>query len=790
MQREHAMVGYAIAFAAGIGVTSSFTQATATAITLVGLFAVAVCWRLRLSQTVFIATLLIWFAAGMVRAPARGSQHKAADGLVHVTGQVVELSLVRVPPSETRYGVAADYTKLRVNITSSQPPLALTHPLDCYVAGHLPTLDAGDEVQFVGRLLRRSPPANPGERWPNRSNEPFVRVEHPNSVQITPAHGLAHWRADVRRGSSDVIRSHLPPREAGLAETLLLGRRDELSRSLSDAFRQTGTGHLLAISGLHLGLIAWMLNAVIGRLTFSLRVRVWTVAVLVLGYACLVEPRASVIRAAVVALLASIAILNGRRVLTLPVLAAAAIVVLGVDPAQLTNAGAQLSFAAVTAIIAIVKFRVIERLTPSLLQADEMTPLRQLRDTVRPAYAFLLWGLLLWAATAPLAAYHFRWVTLWGALLHGLCFPLVAAAMACTLLALMMSLWSPTSLLWPISQWLFAALANVVEWSANQQALSWTVASPGGWLVAATYATLLVVICASSRMRRRVAISAVAVAWCVGLAVPAFASRTENAQIHFLSVGHGLSVLVQSPSGQTLLYDCGSLGNPGRTGLQISDALLALGVHRIDHLILSHADQDHFGAIEIILETFPIGSASCHPTFLESASWTVREAVTAIETAAIPLANLSAGDVIDLGPMRCRTLHPPREFASEEDNANSLVVALDFAGRSVLLTGDVEGDGLEHLLRTESPRPDIVLAPHHGSRDANTHEFAAWADAKAIIVSTGHDHSDFLSDVYESTPLFETSQDGAVTVEIAPAGQITLRGFRGRIAEISPNDAP
>src|SRR5690606_2967076 len=115
-------------------------------------------------------------------------------------------------------------------------------------------------------------------------------------------------------------------------------------------------------------------------------------------------------------------------------------------------------------------------------------------------------------------------------------------------------------------------------------------------------------------------------------------------------------------------------------------------------------------------------------------------------------------------------------WQSKHDNANSLVLQIEFAGRSILLTGDLEGDGLDQLMagRAAEGKVDVLLSPHHGSRAANPQSFARWARPQVVVVSGGNTApSEFLSSVYDSARhLFTTHEHGAIRLKVDADGSL------------------
>jgi competence protein ComEC len=142
----------------------------------------------------------------------------------------------------------------------------------------------------------------------------------------------------------------------------------------------------------------------------------------------------------------------------------------------------------------------------------------------------------------------------------------------------------------------------------------------------------------------------------------------------------------------------------------------------------------------------------------------------AIEQAGVPVRQIWAGDRLRLGPqVTVDVLHPPRLPVVGSDNANSITLAVAYAGRRVLLPGDLESPGLEDLM-AESPYDcDVLLAPHHGSRRSDPPGFSAWSTPEWVVVSSGNVDVGSSVRSYQAggAAVFQTNLNGTVGFRLA-----------------------
>jgi competence protein ComEC len=254
------------------------------------------------------------------------------------------------------------------------------------------------------------------------------------------------------------------------------------------------------------------------------------------------------------------------------------------------------------------------------------------------------------------------------------------------------------------------------------------------------------------------AAAGLAVAWLRG--VPC-----DRLTCTFLDVGHGCCAVVEFPGGETLVYDAGRLGSPASAARSVAGFLWSRGKTHIDAVVISHADLDHYGALPELLARFSVGAVyTSRLMFLEETPSLVALR-DAIDAAAVPRKEIWAGDRLALGGgCEIRILHPPRDGVLGSDNANSIVLSIEYAGRRLLLTGDLEPPGLDGFLAEEPLDCDVVLVPHHGSRESNPPGFAAHTTPEWVVISGGHDVDPAVAAAYAASGagVWHTALDGAV----------------------------
>ena len=663
-------------------------------------------------------------------------------------------------------------------------PVVCTGGVRLYVGGSLKELFAGDRVRVLGWLGPVRGPTNPGE-WDRRASLRRAGVRCEMSADADTVELLSEgWNLSApldrtRARCASQIEDMMPERAAAAAKALLLGDRTGLTREDRRRFVASGTMHLLAISGLHVGLLA-AFAAVLCRL-IGLRPAVAAVVcvAVVAGFALLAQFRPPVLRAVLFVLAAAAAWGARRRLDILNTLCAAAAVVLAVTPAALFEAGTQLSFLAVAGL---EWGRRVFPTRPRWWPAGPLGVGEPLWDGYR-----LTAGIALF--TGPLVAANFGILSPIGYALNVVLLPAFAGLLACGFVTLGLLLTAPP-LAWPTGA-AFGAGLTALLWVVD--AAAWlpgghaAVPPPPGWWLAGWYAglvgSLLLPIAAVRSGRGRKGLAGGLIVW---LAAGWFAPGKLEAgalRVTALDVGHGSAVLLELPDGRTLLYDCGSLSGGDRAADAVRNALRARGRTRLDEVILSHADADHFNGLPDLLNGLSVGGVTVGPHFAASGQADALAAVDAARAAGVPLARVRRGDARAAGAARLTVLHPPPTYDAEEsDNARSVVLLVEHAGRRVLLTGDLEGEPqralVADLVRTRGAGVDLLLAPHHGGKRANPASLAETLEPATVAVS-GAQHADpvFLRSVYPSANLLLTGEVGAVTVTIAADGAVRVEPF-------------
>jgi competence protein ComEC len=719
---------------------------------LATLAATALPWGL-LAAAAGLACLLLWrgqflpggFAAGFAlagTAMAFGLGDRLAPEL---DGQVIEFvgiidELARPEPRRL-------VLSLRVEAPQALPRRVR---ISWYEPAGLP--QPGERWRFRAKLQRPRGLVNTGsasrEAWLLRQAIGATGYASGPAAGERLAEGADRVLALRGRSASWISEVVPDPRATAVLTAIVLGFRGGLERDAREALAATGTGHLLAISGLHVGLAAAagaFIAGFVGRRLGAMRrpARDWSAVgalVAAFGYCVLAGMPVSARRALLMTAAGLVALVGRRGGSVASAFGGALALVLATDPLAVLDPGLWLSFGAVATILAVVAWR---------------------RAAASWWRAMLRIQAALFVGMAVFTAAWFGQVSLIAPLAN-----LVAVPWFSVLVV-------PPALLAVVASWLWPALgsglvlfaAKAVEYALQfielLAAASWAARSvpapgPGALLMAAAGAAwCLLPRPAPGRLVAPLLFGPMLLPGPAPLAPGEF-------ELRVFDVGHGLAVMARTRS-RVMLFDAGPAW-PGGDAAEWSvlPAMRALGIRRLDAMVLSHGHADHVGGAEAVRRAFP-GTPE-------------RAGFGAVGESNEPCL---AGDTWDWDGVRFTVLHPAAGFAGGR-NDGSCVLLIAAPGGRVLLTGDIEARGERAVLLGGQARTlDLVVAAHHGSRTSSGPAFVAATRPAWVVFSTNwRNRWGFPASVVverwqaAGAMLLSTERHGEIVIRFAPAGAV------------------
>lgn len=632
---------------------------------------------------------------------------------------------------------------------------------------------AGESWQLTMRLKPPHGMANPGsfdyEGWLFQHHigaTGYVRDTPENQrIAKAPVLSIHCWRQAIAMTWETILfdSPNLP-----LIQGLTVGLRDNLQSRHWSVLRDTGTSHLLAISGLHIGLAAglgffafrWLWSLRSGNLLIFPAISVGAVGGILMAwfYALLAGMSIPSQRAVIMISIFMLALLFRRNALSYQLLAGSLICILLIDPFSVLSAGLWLSFMAVAIILYVSQNR-------------------------HPAPRWMWAKIHIWIALglSPFLLLFFSQTSLIAPLANIIAVPLVSFLVVPLLLIAVMLLavheaWASYPLI--IADWLLTRLWWGLEFLADLPAATWhTAVLPWPFILIALLG-IIVLLAPRGLPTRSLGLF---------LLLPALTYSPERpAQGDYwftlLDVGQGLASVVQTQS-HALVFDSGPKFGEFDTGEAVVVPFLRQqGIRQLDILLISHGDNDHIGGADSILTALPVATRLINPPEL-------------LEGSSACLAGqhwLWDGVMFEI-------LYPG---ANAQGSSNDLSCVLKITGRggSTLLTGDIERRAEFSLLRQQPEKlaADILVVPHHGSQTSSSEAFIDAVNPRYALFATGYLNrfqfpAKTVAERYAARDIttFNTADSGALLFKIEADQSIRLKRWRQharRLWTASPTD--
>ncbi|MEN8613984.1 DNA internalization-related competence protein ComEC/Rec2 [Dehalogenimonas sp. THU2] len=611
-----------------------------------------------------------------------------------------------------------------------------------------PEYHYGDRITVTGKLL--DPPVFDTFDWRAYlvRDEVFATVLYPSVMAVELGHGNPILSAiySLRERLADGLAAALPEPHASLAQGLTLGIRSNIASDVKESFAISGTSHLLAISGLHLGIIAGAVlifaRGLLGRRGYWY---VWLAMAAIWGFVILSGLAPPVVRGAIMASVFLLAEFFGRQKSALPALCLAAAVMVAANPQVLWSASFQMSFAAMAGLVFLLPplTQVVRRLTARF--PGEGSRFHGIVYIICEGFAVTAAAV---AGVLPLIAYYFGSVSLVGGIATLTAMPVVPLVIFGALLTGTAGIINPIlAVPFAAITWLgLAYLLVVVEFFARVPALS--VVNFDSALVWGCYALLTVATWGLNRWQRRQdaldSLKPVKLGFSWKLAVPSMvlvvvlastgliAPVDHRLQVSFLDVGQGDAIYIRTPAGQDILIDGGP--SPQRLAQELGKKM-PFWNRTIELVVSTHADADHLTGLVEALERWDVKQI-VHPG-VPSDTDLYSEWQRLIDEKSIPETAVSAGQNIRLaGGLEFEVLNP---FDGNRDtNAASLVMSLKYDDLSFLFTGDLPVEGeLELIYRRLVPDSTVLKVAHHGSGGSSSVAFLSVARPELAVIPVG-----------------------------------------------------
>ena len=640
-------------------------------------------------------------------------------------------------------------------------------------------IKAGERWSFVVRLKRPHGLANPhGFDIEARLFENGIRAtgyiksgERIDAFVPGFATGIAFLRSKIRDRFDTVLPQEAYP-DAGILTALAIGDQKAIPGPLWQVFAKTGTTHLMSISGLHVtlfsGLVALFVSTIwrrIPKLVSRLpaqKVGVFCGWFAAAFYTLIAGAGIPALRTLLMLTVGAIAVLTGRHVSPFKILLVALVVVLLLDPWAGMSPGFWLSFVAVGLLLWAA--------LSEHIGSHEKAGWRQRLNHWVKGFGRTQWAVTI--GTLPFLLLFFSQFSLISPLTNALAIPWVSAVVTpITILALVL----PWDGLLYLADALMMPLLQFLNWSASLPIAIWHAPVPSPVVFVLAMLGALWWLLPSGLPGRWLAIFL-----CLPLVLPEADRIPEGqARIDVLDVGQGLAVVVRTHQ-HVLLYDTGPYySSEADAGVRvIVPYLRAIGVDRLDGMVVTHRDTDHSGGAQSVLESMPVGWVADAP------DTQFADAVPGVRSKTCRAGNEWRWDGVHF-----EFIHPasPKAVKDQASNHQSCVLQVSVGDKRMLLTSDIELTDERDMVENGLPYSQVLLVPHHGSGTSCGAELLDAVQPEIAIIPVGyrnryrHPKPSVIA-AYEARKIktYRTDADGMVQVDLPSLKVSAFRKIRPR----------
>jgi competence protein ComEC len=587
-----------------------------------------------------------------------------------------------------------------------------------------------------------------------------------NNPQTLNPQTAVDQRGHVRSVIQHSLLNKLQPKEKTLANALFFGIRDAGWADVSNRFRHAGMSHILAISGLHIGLflfVATRLCTGVGtRTTWNMVVVLLTVLLII----STIESRAPMVRSVVMATIIAFGKMVGLRCSSVGLLGMSAILFLVFKPKDAGTITFQLTFIVVASLCVLlpqIQWRILGPHNPN-------APTRTLAS--RGLATVWLTGMCAWCVASPITAHLFGSLSPSGIVSSVPSIALLFTTIVLGVAKVALGWLSPAVEQLLVVVFTFS-LHKLLSLAILCGKLPFAHIHPISFSWAQSTVVLMWVVLWSLLRKNRALLWVALPIVCCFVLVKTTTSSTVITTVH---VGHGTCHIIQN-SNHTTLIDAGSRGDLDIGSRVLVPKLRSLGVSTINTLIITHADLDHLAGIIDVMQSYPIQKIVIAPQTMEHTTPPLEAVLREALLHQIQIVCGVAGWVEHKESLCFSIISPTQTDEYYSSNASSIVLLLKTHGRSVLFTGDIDERGITKIMNSRLGTIDVVELPHHGQWSEEAQRCIHTMLPRVVIQSTNI--SRYKKDrwtIPRDTVRFVTAIDGDITTTISAEGVLTVTG--------------
>ena len=589
-------------------------------------------------------------------------------------------------------------------------------------------LEIGETINFSGELKLPKENTNPrlfNYRLNLMTEKIYTTMSiKDHSIKEIDSVNIA-FRYRVKSNFTDMVidtfNTYLSEKNAGLMTGIFLGKSSYLSDEDIKIYRDMGLAHILAVSGLHIGIISAFIFFVLSNLGIKRKINVIITSSIIWVYGYLIGFPPSILRSSIMFTILYYSQLIYEPYDSINSISFAMFILLMIHPYYLFNIGFQLSFAATFSIILLTP-RIRQRFYP-------------FKNKIIQSLSSILGvqiGLL------PFQAYYFNHINMLNIIANLIMIPIVSITLILGFLMIIFT-YIPH-----INRWLSYILegllnveAAILSYLQEIPINSLKIFSPEMITIIIFYLMLFIVFDIISIRKLKKPILKVCVFYFIFLiGINTYLMIDDDStELHFIDVGQGDAILIRTKTANYLMDTGGSLFGDFNIAEGITLPYLEkLGINRLDALFITHFDADHSQGVPLLLENINIGYI--FSTYLTEDE----EILNSIESSDVKSIILREDDKLKLDDDVALDIIWPKEISNLNSNNRSLVSILKTEGANILLTGDIEKEAEYFIKDKINTSIDILKVPHHGSNTSSTDEFLKAIRPRDAIISVGRNN--------------------------------------------------
>lgn len=668
----------------------------------------------------------------------------------------------------------------------------------------------GNKLKITGDIQKLQIPSNPGqfdEKAYYKEKNIYYKM-FSSEIQICNQK-VSHLKSLLYQLKEDlalVYEKSLSSKDAGVISAMLLGDKSTLDMDIKELYQINGIGHILAISGLHISILCMIIYQFLSRIFLPRPIPLIITMFFLLAYGIMTGLGISTSRAIFMMIMLLLGKEMGRSYDPLTAMACSALLIFVQKPYAVFSCSFLLSYSAVLGVVLVMpvlkgiflgtlheqnrKHRKQRRKQKEQISNWRFKCIVKLLQVIKEKIeSLLLCSISIWIATLPVMLYFYYEIPTYGILLNLFVLPLVSTIVVFSLLGGILGLFYLP--LGKLILFLVHFILNFYEWLCNLfMEFPFPIQIIGCPLIykIIIYYTILFIIILILRQQilyRQHFIYFHKIICIIGfflvLVLLVYKPSISSLQITMLDVGQGDGIFIQNEEGINILIDGGSTDTNQVGKYRILPFLKYNGIRNIDYMIMTHADEDHISGQLELLESYKTNGIHIGCYLLPNPAKSCidnnyKNLVNAAQTAGVSTRYIQSGNIIRSGKLSLLCVHPDKGFETNSANAYSTTLSLVYGKNTMLLTGDLEGNGEDTLMEKFSKHKfsfptkyDILKVAHHGSKNSSSEEYLARIFPTVSLISCGknnrygHPHAELLERLHSvNSRVYQTSEDGAI----------------------------